>query len=55
MEKTARCLFGNVRTKLTPKTQEAKDGLAKAYTKKLQRSSPKEIGKILIEALEIFT
>ncbi len=38
---------------LDPKNQEAKDGLAKAYTKKLQRSSPKEIGKILAEALEI--
>ena len=30
---------------LDPKNQEAKDGLAKAYAKKLQRSSPKEIGK----------
>ncbi len=38
---------------LDPQNQEAKDGLAKAYVNKLGRTSLKEIGKILAEALEI--
>ena len=35
------------------RNQEAKDGLAKAYINRLKRSSPKEVGKILNEALDI--
>lgn len=39
--------------KLDPQNQEAKDGLAKGYIKQLERASPKEIEKILTQALEI--
>ncbi len=35
------------------RNQEAKDGLARAYINRLERSSPKEVGRILNEALDV--